>query len=357
MTRGHMRRRTSTRTLVGLDIEPGSIAVAQVATGGGLRVERSAAVALEPHVVRDGEVVDVEALTVALRDLWKAHRGLPKRVRIGLANARIVVRPLDAPPLENPSDLAAAVRFQAQEELPMPLEAAVLDFQALGLVDTPNGPRRRIVLVAARRDMVERFLVAARAAGLRPEGIDLSAFALVRALHDAESGPALLLSVGGVTNLAIVDAAGACVFTRVAGGGLEAIAADLAERHALTLEQSRAHLSDVGLVDAGAPAGADGDAAPAARAVLTEGVRRIAGEVRASLDFHHDQTPEAPRVEHIVLTGPALDVPGFADSLGAELGVAVEERTVAGASDHVADGHGLARVTVAAGLAVQEARP
>ena len=87
------------------------------------------------------------------------------------------------------------MRFQAQDQIPMPLDQAVLDFQPLGIVETAEGPRQRVVLVAARRDMVERVLAAVRAAGLRPEGIDLSAFAMIRALHRdaaaraAEHGP------------------------------------------------------------------------------------------------------------------------------------------------------------------------
>ena len=350
-----LRRRSRTRALVGLDIEPGSIAAAQVAADGELRVERGAVAPLEPHVVRDGEVLDADALSEALRELWRAHRGLDKRVRIGVANARIVVRPLDAPPLEEPKELAAAVRFQAQDELPMPLEAAVLDFQPLGLVETPNGPRRRVVLVAARRDMVERFLAAARAAGLRPQGIDLSAFALVRALHERGNGPALLLSVGGLTNLAIVDDAGACLFTRVAGGGLEAIAVDLAERAAITLEEARAWLPRVGVrAAAEAPEGEE-ELAAAARLVLGDGIRRIASEVRASLDFHHAQSLGAPLVQRIVLAGPVLGVPGFADGVAAELGLPVEARSVPARSAGTLEEPALARLSVAAGLAVEEA--
>ena len=67
----------------------------------------------------------------------------------------------------------------------MPLEHAVLDHQALDVVTDANGRRQRVLLVAARREMVERVLAALRAAGLKPEGVDLSAFAMVRALHRA----------------------------------------------------------------------------------------------------------------------------------------------------------------------------
>ena len=65
----------------------------------------------------------------------------------------------------------------------MPLNNAVLDFHPLGIIDTPAGPRQRVVLVAAQRDMVERLLAAVRRAGLTAEGVDLSAFALIRSLY------------------------------------------------------------------------------------------------------------------------------------------------------------------------------
>ena len=68
----------------------------------------------------------------------------------------------------------------------MPLSNAVLDFHPLGIVDTPGGPRQRVVLVAAQRDMIERLVAAVRRAGLNPEGVDLSAFALIRSLYRPE---------------------------------------------------------------------------------------------------------------------------------------------------------------------------
>ena len=71
----------------------------------------------------------------------------------------------------------------------MPLNNAVLDFHPLGVIDTPAGPRQRVVLVAAQRDMVERLLSAVRLGrGSPPEGVDLSAFALIRSLYRADPG-------------------------------------------------------------------------------------------------------------------------------------------------------------------------
>jgi len=340
---------------VGLTIEPGRIAAAQVRVNGRIVVEAGGRAELAPSIVRDGEVADVDALAGALRDLWRENRDLDNRVRIGVANARIVVRTLMLPPIDNAADLATAVHFQAKDEIPMPLENAVLDFRVIGTVDTPEGPRQRVVLVAARREMVRDVLDAARAAGLRPIGIDLSAFGMVRALQPAggDAGPELLVSIGGITNLAISDD-GMCAFTRVAGSGLESIAAELAERRTLTIEHARMWLHHVGL--AHDVAGIDGDPAIVAdaRVVLAAGARRIAGEIRASMDFHQTQAGGDGAVRRVVLTGPAAAVGGFSEALEAELGLEVHERVVDGSSARELERLDAACLTVAAGLAIAQ---
>ena len=127
------------------------------------------------------------------------------------------------------------------------------------------------------------------------------------------------------------------------------MAVDLAERQGLTLDHARAWLRHVGLdtpvdeVDGEAGIIAD------ARSVLTDGARRVASDVRASLDFHHTQSAGLPMVERVLLTGPAVAVPGFAELLERELGLPVEPRLTSGAPDVAVE-----RLSIAAGLAVEE---
>jgi type IV pilus assembly protein PilM len=342
--------------IVGLEIEPSAVHAAAVTVNGSVSVKTAAVVPLETGIVRDGEVNDVDALADALRSLYRENKGLDKKVRIGIANQKIVVRVLELPPLEDRKELEAAVRFQAQDQIPMPLDSAVLDFQPLDIIETDQGRRQRVLIVAARRDMIDRVLAAAKAAGLKPEGIDLSAFAMIRALHrpapTETPEPVLYLSVGGLTNLAVAEGT-TCLFTRVVGGGLEAIAVELAERKALTLEHARGWLRHVGLVLPLSEVESDDqdEIAQEARTVLLDGVRRIGGEVRNSLDFHHAQEGMSLRVQRAVLTGAAATVPGFDDALAAELGLPVE----AGVVDGTPDGLDPNLLTIAAGLAVEEA--
>ncbi len=249
--------RRSGADIVGLDIQPGFVAAVQARVNGAIVADRAAARPLEADTVRDGEVADDGALSDALRELF-AGSSLSKRVRVGVANQRTVLRTLELPPLTDQKELAAAVKFQAQDQVPMPLSNAVLDFHPLGVIDTPGGPRQRVVLVAAQRDMVERLLAAVRAAGLTPEGVDLSAFALIRSLYRPEPdgpGRVLYLNVDGLTNLAIAEGT-ICRFTRVVGGGLEGMASELAVRRGIPLREAHTLLASVDLQPAGADAAA-----------------------------------------------------------------------------------------------------
>jgi type IV pilus assembly protein PilM len=364
-------------TLVGLDIQPGYVSAVQARVNGSILVQRASGAPLPPDTVREGEVIDGAALAETLREMFRDSR-LDKRVRVGVANQRTVLRTLELPPITDSKELATAVRFQAEDQVPMPLENAVLDFHALGVIDTPAGPRQRVIVVAAQRDMVERLLAAVRSAGLRPEGIDLAAFALIRCLHRAEEdseGRILYLNVGGLTNMAIAEGT-LCRFTRVVGGGLESMAAEVAERHAIKLHEARELLASVDLEESSAPVvahreesppdGASGGEEPAGdadeperpaidvRPVLVAGVREIAGEIRNSLDFHRSQDGGG-EVAKVVLSGPALQISGFAAALQGELRVPIAPQTVGLVDEDSAGSVSAERLAVATGLAVEEA--
>lgn len=342
------KRSSSQAAVVGLDLDPGHIAAAEVTVNGSLSLKRGAVAPLRPGVLRDGEVADVPALAEALKAFFAEHE-LSHRVRLGVANQRIVVRTLDLPPLEDEKALAAAVKVQAPDHIPMPMDEAIVDWQSLGSVQTPGGARTRVVVVAVRREMVDRLVAATHEAGLKLEGIDLSAFGMVRALAGGRKaeGAVLYVSVGGLTNVAVANASG-CLFTRAAAGGLDAMVHTLSERRGLTLEHARQWMTHVGLHAPLEGIEGDTDLVAAARTVLEEGVHQLADTVRNSLNFYRMQE-SAEQVEAGVLTGPAVTIPGFVESLSEQLRLPLEPAVVA-SQDEDAD---LGRLTVAAGLAVE----
>jgi type IV pilus assembly protein PilM len=354
-----------TANLVGLEIEPGQIVAVQSRLDGHVIVERAAGRPIPPSLVRDGEVSDVAALSEALAELFDGS-GLDRRVRIGIANQRIVMRQIELPAITDPKELESAVHFQAQDEIPMPIESVVLDYHSLGVTETEAGPRLQVLLVAARRDMVERMLLAARQAGLRPEGVDLAAFGMIRALRPLDALPGeqvLYLSIGGLTNLAIANGS-TCQFTRVITTGVEQIVNEVAASAGVPLQPARRLVSAVAANGAGVtpppvirtasgPVSATSDQLEIARTALGDGIRRIAAEVRNSLDFHRVSRGEQP-VSRAVLTGPALDLTGFDAALSRELDLPITRGAVALASPEAAGHVPMSRLAVAAGLSLAE---
>jgi type IV pilus assembly protein PilM len=300
-------RKTSNGGTVGLDIDGRYLAAAQVSDG---RMSQSASYELPEGLVRDGEVADPQALGDHLKS-FASEAGLPKNVRLGVANQQIVVRVIELPRIEDEKQRDAAVRFQASEAIAMPLDETVLDHQIAGYVEAPDGtPRMQVVVVAARRTMVDALLGAVKAAGLKAEGIDLDAFALVRTLganDDASDDTArVYCHLGGVTNLAIAVGK-ACFFTRP----LAALWDD---------------------EDAGS---------------------QLADEIRLSIDYYMTQ-PQARPVSEIVLSGPGSSDETLIESLGLHVGIPVRVAAPLGNIDPASLGAGEDphRFTVAAGLSL-----
>jgi type IV pilus assembly protein PilM len=123
----------------------------------------------------------------------------------------------------------------------------------------------------------------------------------------------------------------------------------LSERRGLTAEHANQWLGHVGLHAPLDAIDGDADLVSAARSVLEEGVHQLADTVRNSLNFYRMQE-SAEQVETGVLTGPAVAIPGFVESLSESLRLPLEPAVVA-SQDEAAD---LGRLTVAAGLAVEQ---
>jgi type IV pilus assembly protein PilM len=290
---------------VGLDIDGRYLAAIGTADG---RVASAASAELPDGLVRDGEVTDPEGLARELKRFAGAA-GLPRNVRLGISNQQIVVRVVELPQIENEAERESAVRFQAAETIAMPLDETILDHQVVGYGTTEEGgARMQVVLVAARRSMVESIVQAARQAGLRPESIDLDAFALVRVLGDraaSEESARVFCHLAGVTNLAIA-VGDCCFFTRPLSTSWEA-------------EDASSGLAD---------------------------------EIRLSIDYYMTQ-PNARPVGEMVLSGPGSRQLDLVRELAGQLGLEARVAEPLGGLDAsaVAMDDPL-RYTVAAGLAL-----
>jgi type IV pilus assembly protein PilM len=317
------------KKIVGLKIGASQLAAATVSNNGHAEVLQVARTPLDPGIVTNGELRDPEQLAEALKAFFKEH-GLPKRgVRLGIATNRIGVRTLEIAGIQDAKQLANAIRFRAQEALPIPIDEAVLDYQVLGETTNEEGETtRKILLVLAYRDLIDRYVDACRKAGIQLVGIDLEAFALLRALaapreEDAPAEAAMVaVTIGHDRTTFAVSDGRVCEFTRVLDWGGQTINVGIAR--ALDVAPSEVDVVKRGLSLHGTdvPEGLREEQATRARDALNRQVQAFARELVSSLQFYQNQ-PGSLGIGEIVITGGTAHLPGLAEELQRLIGVRV----------------------------------
>src|SRR5215213_6979708 len=222
-SKGKRRRsRKAKQEVIGLKIGASQLAASRISNNGSPTLLQLVREPLEPGVVSRGEVRDIPGLAAAL-DAFFTKYSLPRRnVRLGVATNRIGVRAFEMAGVDDDRQLSNAVRFRAQEAVSIPTDEAVLDYHVVNeTVDESGAVNRRIVLAAAYRESIDRFTAACKEAHIELLGIDLEAFALLRAVAPSglpAEGPAaaiIAVTIGhDRTTLAISDG-DVCDFTRV----------------------------------------------------------------------------------------------------------------------------------------------
>lgn len=276
----------------------------------GVRLDKFGQVAVPEGAVRDGEVVDTEAVAAAIRQLWAATRFSHKKVVLGVANQRVIVRQADLPWLPS-GEMRAALPFQVQDFLPMPVDQAVLDFHVLEEFSDGGNRMVRGLLVAASRETVLANVRCVERAGLRPTMVDLTSFAVLRSMGkttSAEVSTEALVDIGArVTNI-VVHSAGVPRFVRILLMGGQDITDAVAERLGVPPGEAEGLKQQLGMYR-----DVDGDLAAASRAVEAT-AELFVDEVRGSLDYYAASNPGSP-VERVVLSGGGSLLRGLSERL------------------------------------------
>ena len=309
--------------MVGLDIGTSGVRAAQLVLGKrGTTLERFGQVALPPGAVRDGEVVDADVVAAAIRQLWAQARLTGRKVVVGVANQKVVVRQVDLPWLPV-AELRTSLALQVQDHIPMPVEQAILDVHPLEERTDDNGARMlRVLLVAAARDMVNGTLEAVRKARLEPSMVDLTSFAVLRSQVSATGTLAVeaeaLVDIGAsVTNI-VVHQGGVPRFVRILLMGGADITDAVAERLGVATDEAESLKRDRGL----SLVPAQVDPHPVNRAIESTG-GALVEEVRGSLDYYLAQ-PGAVRIGRVVLSGGGSRLTGLSSRLAAATRLPVE---------------------------------
>ena len=320
------------KQVVGLKLGASRLNAACVTVNGSTEVVQLASAPLPQGLITGGEVRQVEPLGEALKEFFKKHK-LPKRnVRIGLANNRIGVRTIEVTGIEDPKHLANAVRFRAQEALPIPIDEAVLDFQILSESRGGEGPpTARVLLVVAYRDLIMAYTEACKLAGIRLAGVDLEAFALLRALTTqfatepgggAERSALVAVSIGSERSVLAVSDGFSCEYTRVLEWGGNSLTDHVARALECEPEEAERIKVVLGLQGDEMPEGLSPERAVKAREAVRIGLQGFGRELVSSLQFYQGQ-PDSLGIRELVLAGGTAQLAGLAVELQQLVGVPV----------------------------------
>jgi type IV pilus assembly protein PilM len=343
--------------LVGLDVSATTLAAVKAGDG---RIRTASLTTLDSGLIVDGEIADADGLGAAMAEFFGAN-GMPKKVRMGVASPRVVIRTIEVPAITDRKQLDAAIRFQAADHIPMPLDEAVLDHQVVQTVpglEAGDIPKFQVLLVAASRGLIDGYLEASRKAGIKLQGIDLSAFGLIRVMYPGEmfaNETIAYLHYGDMVNVTLAQGK-ICKFTRATPNGHSAMIERLCQRVNITPEHARMWVEYVGLSAPLASIQGEPDIIQATREELGAAVDQMSMDVTAAIDFHTVQDSTA-MVSRILLSGPGAGIPGLAESISARAGIHVETPAPLGALDGSSlEGSGVdeRRLTLAAGLALDE---
>lgn len=310
------------RTRVGLEITEESVRAVEVTTGKRPAIVACGEVPLPPGAAKDSEVIDKDAVALALRSLWSSARIHAHEVVVAIGNRRILVREYSSPAMS--LDLIKqALPLHVQDLLPVPVNQAVLDFYPIG----ESEGQVHGLLVAAVSETIEDIIETLKKAGLKAIGVDFAPFGLARVasrIHRAESAIAMV-HIGDHTTYVVVAASGVPRFVRIIPAD---IATSATQRRAEAEAQEPPVMEVAVVTDRGGRASlrvaaAQAQAHATATAESVRSVSDLVGRIRSTISFIDGRMPSAP-VGVVRVSGAGAANPVITSALAAAVNVPVD---------------------------------
>jgi len=232
------------KTTIGLDIGSGLIKVAVVDHG---RSEPELVkVAIQPllaDAIVEGEVMDPGIVADAIRTALSSAGVKTKGVVTAVGGRDVIIKKIQIDRVKE-QQARELIRWEAEQHVPFDMESVELDFQILD--PDADGLEMSVLLVAAKRDLIEGKVRLLTDADVQPAVVDVDAFALHNAFEvnypEAMSGVVCLVNIGHeVTNINILDE-GVPLLTRDIAVGTRRFREDLQRERGLSAEEADALL-------------------------------------------------------------------------------------------------------------------
>lgn len=300
--------------MVGLDIGSKTIKIVELSQeGGNFHLLGSGIVghsAKSPDQISDEK--ELGSLAAAIKKLHNGAKIASRDVTVALPETQVFTRTIKFPPLTD-QEIASAVKWEAEQYIPIPVNEAIIQHQILERKETPPPPGVVVLLVAAPRTLVEKYISLAQTAGLTVVGVETELMALVRALAPPDK-TSLLIDFGArSTDIAIAKNAN-LYFSRSIPTAGEAFTRAIAQGLGIEYKQAEEYKRAYGL--------SGGSLEGKIRGAIDPVFRMVTDEIKKAIHFYQtEENGEAP--DSVILSGGTSGMPEAASALTRLLGVEV----------------------------------
>jgi type IV pilus assembly protein PilM len=301
-----LRRNKST---VGLDIGSGFIKVAVIDHSSSepelVHVSHTQLIA---DAIVEGEVMDPQIVVETIRSLISSAGLKPRALVASVGGRDVMVKKIQMDRMKE-ADAREVIRWEAEQYVPFDMENVQLDFQILDPLDA--GLQMNVLLVAAKREVVDQRVSLLRDAGLAPNVVDVDSFALHNAFEfnypDAMTGVVALVNVGHEISTVNVLQDGTLILTRDVPFGSRRLREDLRRLHGLSAEEAEA------VLQARSPRTGE------FRELLSEGSEELAVGVERAVAFLSVSDAGGAGLGRVYLSGGGAKIPGLLDVVAQRL--------------------------------------
>ncbi|MBU2552379.1 MAG: pilus assembly protein PilM [Proteobacteria bacterium] len=303
------------KTILGLDIGSHSIkGIVLEDTKSGLVLRTMGLVHLPPQAIMDGEVQEKEIVVSAIKNLIKSLKIKAKNVCTSISGYSVIIKKISLPRAPR-AELAQNIEVEAEQFIPFDISEVNVDFMILG-EDEGEDDQMEVILVAAKKDVIETYIDILVEAGLSPNIVDVDVFALENAFthsYPDQQGTVGLIDIGAnKMNINIIKE-GMSLFTKDAAMGGARITQDIQDAFG-DMDHDTAEGIKLGGVEAP-------EQSPVEE-VVTRAVENWIAESQRALDFLESTYP-GEKVAEVYLSGGSSRIHGLDKAFSKELGLPV----------------------------------
>jgi len=309
-------------SLIGVDIGSHSIKIVDIQDSQkGMVLKNFGMIELPQDSIMEGSIKEMEIVSSALKNLLQNLKIKNKNVATSISGYSVIVKKITISKREE-GGLEKSIQREAEQYIPFDINDVNLDFQILPSEKEGTEEEKKelmdVLLVAAKKDMVEEYISLLRLTDLNPMVLDIDAFALQNAFeitNHEQSGCHALVNIGAQQLTINVIKDGVSMFTRDSSYGGSQITSEIQQK--LNISYQEAEMIKLGAKPL------ETEKKPIIEEIFSSTVTKWAQEVKRALDFVATTFIDV-KVENVLLSGGSSLIKGFSKYLGLETGLKIE---------------------------------